>query len=143
MGGIAGHPHCQIPKTHYGYFCRAGLTQSFSAVTAACLIIRKDIYEEVEGLNEADLRVAFNDVDFCLRVRETGYRNIWTPFAELYHHESATRGSEDTPEKKARFALEIDYMQKQWGDLLLNDPAYSPNLTLEYRDFSYAWPPRN
>ena len=143
MGGVAGHPHCHLPKTHHGYFCRASLTQSFSAVTAACLIIRKDIYTEVEGLNEADLRVAFNDVDFCLRVREVGYRNIWTPFAELYHHESATRGSEDTPEKKARFAQEIDYMQKQWGDLLLNDPAYSPNLTLEYRDFSYAWPPRN
>ena len=143
MGGVAGHPHCHLPKTHHGYFCRANLTQSFSAVTAACLIIRKDIYTEVEGLNEADLRVAFNDVDFCLRVREVGYRNIWTPFAELYHHESATRGSEDTPEKKARFAQEIDYMQKQWGDLLLNDPAYSPNLTLEYRDFSYAWPPRN
>ena len=143
MGGVAGHPHCHLPKTHHGYFCRASLAQSFSAVTAACLIIRKDIYTEVEGLNEADLRVAFNDVDFCLRVREVGYRNIWTPFAELYHHESATRGSEDTPEKKARFAQEIDYMQKQWGDLLLNDPAYSPNLTLEYRDFSYAWPPRN
>lgn len=143
MGGVAGHPHCHLPKTHHGYFCRASLAQSFSAVTAACLIIRKDIYTEVEGLNEADLCVAFNDVDFCLRVREVGYRNIWTPFAELYHHESATRGSEDTPEKKARFAQEIDYMQKQWGDLLLNDPAYSPNLTLEYRDFSYAWPPRN
>src|SRR5690606_34068335 len=111
--------------------------------TAACLVIRKSIYEQVGGLNETDLSVAFNDVDFCLRVREAGYRNIWTPYAELYHHESATRGFEDTPEKQTRFGLEIAYMKKRWGTQLINDPAYSPNLTLDYEDFSLAWPPRD
>ena len=94
------------------------------------------------GLNEADLTVAFNDVDFCLRVREAGYRNVWTPFAELYHHESATRGTEDNPEKVARFGREVEYMQTRWGYTLNYDPAYSPNLALDRTDFSLAWPPR-
>lgn len=89
-----------MPRNEYGYFARASLTQNFSAVTAACLVIRKSIFTEVGGLNENDLKVAFNDVDFCLRVQEAGYSNVWTPFAELYHHESATRGYENTPEKK-------------------------------------------
>ncbi|HSW36320.1 MAG TPA: glycosyl transferase family 2, partial [Candidatus Limnocylindrales bacterium] len=89
-----------------------------------------------------NLKIAFGDVDFCLRVREAGYRNVWTPYAELYHHESATRGYEDTPEKQARFAGEGRYLQDRWGRLLLHDPAYSPNLTLDRGDFSYAWPPR-
>jgi hypothetical protein len=86
--------------------------------------------------------VAFNDIDFCLRVRNGGYRNIWTPYAELYHHESATRGYDVTPEKQAIFVREMGYMKQRWGDQLLNDPAYSPNLTLENENFSYAWPPR-
>ena len=142
LGGVAGHPHNNLPRCRYGYFCRASVIQSFSAVTAACLIIRKEIYVEVGGLNEIDLQVAFNDVDFCLRVQEAGYRNVWTPYAQLYHHESATRGYEDTPEKQDRFAKEVQYMKQRWGDLLLNDPAYNPNLTLETGDFSLAWPPR-
>ena len=111
-------------------------------MTAACLVIRKAIYEEVGGLNETDLAVAFNDIDFCLCVREAGYRNVWTPYAELYHYESATRGCEDTPDKQERFTREVQYMKQRWGDLLLNDPAYSPNLTLNHEDFSLAWPPR-
>lgn len=139
---VAGHAHHQMPKGHHGYFGRASLINSFSAVSAACLVIRKAIYEEVGGLNEIDLQVGFNDVDFCLRVREAGYRNIWTPYAELYHHESATRGFEDTPEKQVRFAKEVQYMKQRWGELLLSDPAYSPNLTLDHADFSLAWPPR-
>ncbi len=142
LGGVANHAHYKAMRGMLGYFCRASLTQGFSAVTAACLVIRKLIYEKVGGLNETDLHVAFNDVDFCLRVREAGYGNLWTPFAELYHHESATRGTEDTPEKQARFAKEVAYMHRRWGDQLLNDPAYSPNLTLDYQDFSLAWPPR-
>lgn len=142
LGGTAGHSHKHLPRHQYGYGGRASLIQSFSAVTAACLLIRKAIYEEVGGLNEMDLQVAFNDVDFCMRVREAGYRNVWTPYAELYHHESATRGYEDTPEKQVRFAKEMAYMKQRWGDLLLNDPAYSPNLTLDHEDFSLAWPPR-
>lgn len=142
VGGVAGHSHKHLGDHQYGYFGRANLVQSFSALTAACLVIRKTIFEEVGGLNEADLQIAFNDIDFCLRVREAGYRNIWTPYAELYHHESATRGFEDTPEKQARFNKEVHYMKQRWGDQLLNDPAYSPNLTLDHEDFSLAWPPR-
>jgi len=131
-----------MPRSHNGYFGRATLIQSFSAVTGACLVIRKEIFEEVGGFSEK-LRVAFNDIDFCLRVRESGYRNIWTPYAELYHHESATRGLENTGEKQARFSKEVEYMKQRWGGLLLNDPAYSPNLSLlPKEDFRLAWPPR-
>jgi glycosyltransferase involved in cell wall biosynthesis len=142
VNGVAAHSHRNLPRGAAGYFGRAALTQGVSAVTAACLVIKKSIFLEVGGLNEADLQIAFNDVDFCLRVREAGYQNVWTPFAELYHHESATRGFEDTPEKKARFAKEVAYMKRNWGESLLNDPAYSPNLTLHHEDFSLAWPPR-
>jgi GT2 family glycosyltransferase len=139
---VAGHSHKYLPKGHFGYIARAQLIQSLSVVTAACLVVKKSIFQEVGGLDEIHLKVAFNDVDFCLRVREAGYRNIWTPYAELYHHESATRGFEDTPEKQLRFRDEVLYMQKRWGNLLINDPAYNPNLTLDREDFSYAWPPR-
>ena len=142
LGGVAGHAHHQMHKGGHGYFGRASLINSFSAVSAACLVIRKALYEEVEGLNELALQVAFNDVDFCLRLREKGYRNVWAPNAELYHFESATRGSDHTPEKLARYTKEVHYMRRRWGDLLLNDPAYSPNLTLDHSDFSLAWPPR-
>lgn len=142
LGGVAGHSHKHLPKGLPGYAGRANLIQSYSAVTGACLLIRREVFEEVNGLNETDLPVAFNDVDFCLRVKEAGYRNIWTPYAELYHHESATRGSENTPEKKARFNSEVEYMFKSWGNKFFNDPAYNPNLSLEYDDFSFAWPPR-
>ena len=142
VGGVAGHSHKHLHNHRHGYFGRANLIQSFSAVTAACMIIKKSIYEEVGGLNETNLTIAFNDIDFCLRVREAGYRNVWTPYAELYHHESATRGFEDNPEKEARFSKEANYMKQRWADQLMNDPAYSPNLTLNFEDFSLAWPPR-
>jgi GT2 family glycosyltransferase len=142
VGGIAAHAHRGMPAGREGYGGRAGLIQSFSAVTAACLVIRKSIYEQVGGFDEVHLQVAFNDVDFCLRVREAGYRNVWTPYAELMHHESATRGKDLSPEKRARFEREVAYMRERWGELLENDPAYSPNLMLAREDFSYAWPPR-
>lgn len=143
LGGVANHSHKGLSRDEFGYFGRARVMQSFSAVTGACLVIKKSIYEQVGGLNERDLKVAFNDVDFCLRVKEAGYRNVWTPYAELYHHESATRGSHEvSAEKQAAFAREVAYMQQRWGGGLLQDPAYSPNLTLEYEDFSLAWPPR-
>lgn len=140
--GIAGHAHRFLPRDHVGYCGRASLIQSFSAVTGACLVVRKSLYEQVGGLNEIELKVACNDVDFCLRLQEAGYRTIWTPYAELYHHESATRGFDETPEKQARSAKEVTYMQQRWGALLQNDPAYSPNLSLDKEDFSLAWPPR-
>jgi glycosyltransferase involved in cell wall biosynthesis len=142
MEGFAGHGHRYLPRGDVGYCGRASLIQSLSAVTGACMVVRKAIYEAVGGLNETELQVACSDVDFCLRVREAGYRNIWTPYAELYHHESATRGFDDTPEKQARAAKEVAYMQRRWGYLLQNDPAYSPNLSLENEGFTLAWPPR-
>ncbi|MBB3258038.1 glycosyltransferase involved in cell wall biosynthesis [Paraburkholderia bannensis] len=139
---IAGHVHRFFPQGHPGARGRASVIQAFSAVTGACLVVRKDVFEEVGGLNERELAITCNDVDFCLRVQAAGYRNIWTPYAELYHHESATRGHDDTPEKCIRTAREVAYMKQMWGDLLHNDPAYNPNLTLEAEDFGYAWPPR-
>ena len=142
LGGVAGHSHKGLPRGAPGYFWRAQLIQTLSAVTAACLIIRKDIFQEVGGLDEENLKVAFNDVDFCIRVREAGYRNVWTPYAELYHHESASRGLEDTPEKKQRFASEAKFIKQRWGKILQEDPAYSPNLTVDREDFSLGWPPR-
>ncbi len=142
MLGVAAHSHMRITREQLGYRGRASVTQNFSAVTAACLLIKKTIYEKLGGLNQEDLTVAFNDVDFCIRVREAGYRNVWTPFAELYHHESASRGYDNTPEKQHRASKEVSYMFQRWWDELLTDPAYSPNLTLQGDDFSYAWPPR-
>ena len=141
LGGVAGHSHKHLSKESPGYFYRALLHQTLSAVTAACLVVRRDVFEEVGGLDES-LAVAFNDVDFCLRIRESGYRNVWTPYAEMIHHESISRGYENTPEKQERFKKEILYIQKKWGDTLQDDPAYNPNLTRDREDFSLAWPPR-
>ena len=138
LGGIAGHSHKYISKYKNGYFNRAVLHQSFSAVTGACLLIRKNIWEQVQGLDE-EFCIAFNDVDFCLRVRDAGYRNVWTPYAEMIHHESLSRGKEDNPEKIARFQSEIQRMQQRWGTRLQKDPAYSINLTDIYEDFSLRW----
>ena len=142
IGGVAGHAHKRIERGARGYFCRAVHHQSFSAVTAACLLVSKSIFDEVGGLDE-DLAVAFNDVDFCLRVRQAGYRNVWTPYAELIHHESASRGLEVTSEQQKRFQSEAEYMIRRWGEALQTDPAYNPNLSLFHEDFSYSWPPRN
>ena len=137
IGGVAGHSHKYYPQDGHGYFSRLQLTQNLSAVTAALLIVKKSIFEEVGGLNEQHLKIAFNDVDFCLRIMSKGYRNLWTPFAEAYHHESKSRGFEDSPEKIERFQREIKYMRDTWEDTLDNDPYYSPNLTKDSEDFSY------
>ncbi|WP_281706211.1 glycosyltransferase family 2 protein [Aeromonas taiwanensis] len=136
IGGVGGHSHKHYPRHHPGYFSRLLLSQTLSAVTAACLLIRKEIYDEVAGLDEENLHVAFNDVDFCLKVREAGYRNLWTPYAELYHYESISRGAEDSPEKIARFNKEVNFMKSKWGRHLEVDPYYSQNLTKEREDFS-------
>ena len=142
LGGVAGHSHWGISRNDPGYFGRAVLTQALSAVTAACLVVRKSIFEDVGGLDEVNLKVAFNDVDFCLKLIESGYRNVWTPYAEMYHHESATRGADDSPAKKARFSSEVDYMHQRWGHLLANDPYYNANLALTLPSFLPVWPPR-
>lgn len=141
VNGIAGHAYKKSVRGHAGLMNRARLHQSLSAVTGACLLIRRHIFDEAGGLDEAFV-VALNDVDFCLRVREAGYRNIWTPYAEMIHYESASRGLDDTPEKQRRFNVELRFLQKRWGRVLVNDPAYNPNLTLEFEDCSLAWPPR-
>ena len=140
--GVAGHVHKGLTRDAYGYFSRAQLTQDLSCVTAACLILRKEIFDEVGGLNSEHLAVAFNDVDFCLRIREKGYLIVWTPFAELYHLESASRGPDTAPDKVKRFMGEVAYMQERWGDSLLADPYYNPNLTLDAENFGLAFPPR-
>ena len=111
-------------------------------MTGACLLVRRWLYQEVGGLDEENLGVAFNDVDFCLRIKGKGLRNVWTPYAELYHYESASRGYEDNPKKKQRFDKEAEYMKQRWGGMLLSDPAYNRNLTLDHEDFALAWPPR-
>ncbi|MFA5950035.1 MAG: glycosyltransferase [Hyphomicrobium sp.] len=142
IGGVGGHSHKHRASAEPGYFSRIRVIQNLSAVTAACLLVRKEVYEKIGGLDELGLKVAFNDVDFCLKVRAAGYLNVYTPFARLYHHESPSRGREDTPEKQARFAGEVATMQQRWGELLPNDPYYSPNLTLLSEDFQIAFPPR-
>lgn len=135
IGGVAGHAYLNKPRNHHGQMGRANLVQNLSAVTAACLVVKKSAYEAVGGMNE-NLEIAFNDIDFCLRLLNAGYRNVWTPFAELVHHESASRGYEDTPEKQARFAEEINKMQDIWGELLQHDPAYNTNFSLSGEAFA-------
>jgi O-antigen biosynthesis protein len=142
VGGVANPAHHHFSRMQPDYFGRSMLTQSFSAVTAACLAVRRELYLKMGGLNEINLAVAFNDVDFCLRLREAGYSNIYAPHAELYHFESVSRGSDITPEKVLRLQREEAWMWERWGETLRNDPAYNPNLSLEFSDFSYAWPPR-
>ena len=133
---LAEHSHKFLKKGELGYMGRAVVQQSISAVTAACLVVKKSIYLQVNGMNE-ELRVAYNDIDFCLKVRKAGFRNIWTPFAELIHYESATRGHDYELEKQARFFEEQDLMQSRWGEQLINDPAYSPNLSRDKEGWSY------
>jgi len=140
--GVAGHAFKGLKKSNPGRNGRAMLIQNYSAVTAACILFRRKVYDEVGGMDDKNLAIAFNDIDFCLRIREKGYLIVYSPYAELYHYESASRGYEDTPEKQERFAKEIDYMKEQWGETLQNDPYYNPNLTLEKEDFSLACPPR-
>ncbi len=143
VGGVANHFNHALPRGKAGYFGRNLLTSSVSAVTGACLIVRKSAYDEVGGLNETDLPVAFNDVDFCLKLKKKGYRNIWTPHAELYHNESASRGTDNTPEKSARFRSEANYMRTHWGPALEHDPFYNDNFSTEIgRGFELAFPPR-
>ena len=140
LGGVAGHAYSRKPRGHSGDKCRALLTQEMSAVTAACMAVKRDRFEDVRGFDES-LAVAFNDIDLCLRLLEKGYYNIWTPNAELYHHESLTRGLDTTPSKRLRFEGESDFMRSRWGDTLLHDPYYHPALSLEHGDFiTYSTP---
>lgn len=136
IGGVAGHGHKGIARNAYGYMTRACIAQNLSACTAACLLIDANVYREVEGLDEG-YAVAFNDVDLCMKIRQKGYLLVFTPYAELYHYESKSRGVEDTPEKQERFSREVKRFFSKWDkELKQGDPYYNPNLTLEFEDFS-------
>lgn len=141
VGGVAGHVHLNLYRGSNGYLGRAGVVHNLSAVTGACLAVRRNVFDQVGGMDES-LAVAFNDIDLCLRIDALGYRNVWTPFAELYHHESASRGHDITPEKRVRFQAECEAMRRRWGELLFDDPAYNPNLSLDSHHFELAFPPR-
>tara|TARA_Y100001001_G_scaffold163790_1_gene193882 strand:+ start:31927 stop:33978 length:2052 start_codon:yes stop_codon:yes gene_type:complete len=141
-GGCAAHLHGVIAGDDPGYMNRAVLPQDLSAVTAACLVTRKDLYQSLGGLDAANLSVAFNDVDYCLRVREKGWAVLFTPYAELYHHESVSRGKDDNAEKAARAAREADYMRQRWWSVIDSDPFYNPNLNFAQPDFQLGRFPR-
>lgn len=140
--GIAGHVHRRLPRGDPGFQARALLTQEVSAVTAACLVLRRDVFQQVRGLDEQHLAVDFNDIDLCLRIGQAGYKVIWTPHAELYHHEGATRGRRRSEAHQQRFDREYAFMQASWGWLLSRDPAYNPHLTLTDCDLSISESPR-
>lgn len=142
MGGVAGHLYTSEPETAPGYGGMLGLVREVSCVTGACLAVKKSVFDAIGGLNELELQVAFNDVDLCIRIRQAGYRIIFTPFAVLMHHESKSRGSDTTEENIKRFQGEIKYMQDRWGDLLRSDPFYHPNLSLKHSAVELAFPPR-
>lgn len=135
-GGGAGHAHKYFPRYHSGYLNRLAVSNNFSAVTAACLLVKKRDYLSVNGLNDKDLKIAFNDVDFCLKVKNLGRRNLYCAEAELYHHESVSRGREDTKEKQQRFMDELSYLQNTWQSVIEQDDCYNPNLTLKRENFA-------
>lgn len=136
FGGIAGHCFVQQKRGSTGYFHRIICAQDYSAVTAACMMVSKEAYDAVQGFS-TELAVAFNDIDFCLKLRSIGKLIVYNPYAELHHYESKSRGLDDTPEKVARFNREIAIFEKRWPEILKNgDPYYNPNLTLDSQDFS-------
>lgn len=136
LGGTAGHAHKHFGRSHPGYMARASIAQNLTACTAACLMMRLDVFDEVGGLDES-FEVAFNDVDLCMKIRKKGYLVVFTPYAELYHYESKSRGNDSTPEKLERFRGEIDRFKEKWQKQLDDgDPYYNPNLTLTRDDFS-------
>lgn len=135
IGGVAGHVNVNISENEEGYFSRANVINNFSAVTAACLMIKRSIFEKIDGLDEK-LQVAFNDIDLCMKVRKLKYLIVFTPYAKLMHYESKTRGSEDTPEKIKRFESEMDVFKSKWKDELdRGDPYYNINLRLDKVNF--------
>ncbi len=135
IGGVAGHSHKHLHKSQPGYISQVVSINNYSAVTAACLMCRRSVFAEVGGFEE-ELAIAFNDVDFCLKIASRGYRNIYLPHVMLYHYESKSRGYENTPAKQARFAQEINYMRQKWHQICDRDPCYNPNLTRSNEDYS-------
>ena len=142
IGEVAGHAHRHWLRGELGDHGRGVLAQDFSACTAACLLVRRQVYLDVGGMDEAQLAVAFNDVDFCLKLRRSGWRIVWTPEAELLHYESATRGSDLVSRQRTRYLAEVKVMHERWRTELSRDPAYNPNLTQLAEDFRLAREPR-
>lgn len=136
LKGYASHAHKGFAGNSSGYFNRLIATHNVSAVTAACMVLRKEIFEAVGGFDKVNLKVAYNDIDLCLKVREAGYRNLFTPYAELIHYESKSRGKKRGWRQKWQLRKESAYFRKKWGYLLFSDPAYNKNLTLLREDFS-------
>jgi GT2 family glycosyltransferase len=137
-GGTAVNCYAGLPRGSPGYFWRADAIQNYSAVTGACLLTRADVFAELGGFNETRFAIAFNDVDYCLRLRERGYLVTWTPFAELYHMESVSRGDDMDLDKRTRFRDEEAQLVRHWGRILANDPAYNPNLSLHEGLFQWG-----
>lgn len=138
---VAGHLYAGAGANHPGYQGHLALARNVSAVTAACLTIRKCVYDEVGGMDAEALAVAFNDVDLCLKVRGAGYDIVWTPHAELFHHESASRGSDLAPETAARFQREVQAMRDRWGPVLDADPFYGPAFDKRFANYRLGTPP--
>lgn len=136
-GGGADHTFKFAKANDAGYMHRANTPQNYSAVTAACLMVRRQVFEHVQEFDES-LQVAFNDVDFCLKVQQAGYHNLWLPNAILLHYESPSRGQDNTPEKQQRFAQELATLQQRWHGVIANDPGYNPWLALTRHDFAYT-----
>ena len=141
-GGCANHLHSLIGRDEPGYCMRAAVAQDLSAVTAACLLTWREIYMQLGGLDERRLGVAFNDVDYCLRVRAAGFRVLWTPHAELYHHESVSRGADHSWRRRFHARREVATMRRRWGHVMRHDPFYNPNLSYDRPDFSLSRMPR-
>ena len=139
---VAGNLYAGAPGDDAGYYNHLNLSRNMSAVTAACLAMRRTVFDQTGGFDEDNLAVAFNDVDLCLKVGALGYQIVWTPHAELAHLESASRGSDLEPEHQARFQSEIAYMRKRWGQVLDSDPFYGPNFDHRRGDYRLASPPR-
>jgi glycosyltransferase involved in cell wall biosynthesis len=141
--GVAGHAHRLFDRLSSGYSGHLQLAHRMSAVTAACMVVRREAWEQVHGFDEWNLPIAFNDVDLCLRLQEAGWSVVWTPYAELFHRESISRGRDDIGPRADAFKREVRYMEQRWGfDWLRRDPYYNPNLAFDAEDFSLAWPPR-
>src|SRR5262249_47698275 len=140
LGGVAGHACHGLPKEAFGYANRACLEQDVSCVTAACMVIRAAVFHELGGFDEK-LAVAYNDVDLCVRLRQAGWRIIWTPTVQLYHRESTSTGRHDSPKRASQFAEAVSLMRERWHQILDSDPFYNPNLSLQ-KQFDLAFPPR-
>ncbi len=140
--GVASHPYVREPREAEGYLLQLQVLREVAAVTAACMVVRQDRFLEVGGFDEKELPIAFSDLDLCFKLLRAGYRNLWTPYAELYHLESASRGPDEQPVDRQRFTEEGSVMRQRWQALIEHDPFHSPNLSLESNIPRPSWPPR-